>query len=54
MIDASTAYQRGWNSCRYHDDSKQGFESARARFAEKYGEGLAHAWEQGWCDSASR
>jgi hypothetical protein len=54
QIDANAAYQRGWKSSRYHDDSVDGFEQSRARFAKKYGENLANAWEQGWADGASR
>jgi hypothetical protein len=52
-IDANTAYQRGWDRCRYYDDSAPDFEKCRTRFAAKYGEGLAAAWEQGWADAAS-
>jgi len=53
-MDYNTAYRRGWDRSRHYDDSVPDFEKCRARFAAKYGQGWAAAWEQGWLDAASR
>ena len=53
LLDERTAYERGWKSCMYHDDSWAGYETARKRFERKAKiykktDALIESWEGGW------